>query len=356
MKKIGALQLGLSFAGCFLGAGYVSGQELWQFFGSFGSVGIAGLLLAVLLLALFGVLMLKINRLTGFEEADKLVAGEGHPLLRSAVTVLSLLFLFGVGTIMTAGAGASAHELFGISPTLGSLIFAALVAVVALAGLRGMISVFSATVPLLAAFSLAFGIYALSHYGFEMPQPNETNPLMSSWPVAAVSFACYNLFAGIAVIAPLGRHTKSSGTVFGGIVFGALVLLVTAGSVLVSISTAPRFYSAELPMLAFAQSIAPLFGTVYGVLLLFAMFGTAVSVTVALTNALRIKLKLSEGRKPVPVIAAAALMFGGSLFGFGDLIGLIYPVFGYCSSVLMVIMTIHFIRRKAKKHEQADMS
>ena len=37
MKKIGSLKLGLSFAGCFLGAGYVSGQELWQFFGSFGT-------------------------------------------------------------------------------------------------------------------------------------------------------------------------------------------------------------------------------------------------------------------------------------------------------------------------------
>ena len=33
-----------------LGAGYVSGQELWQFFGSFGAKGVAGLLVAVALL------------------------------------------------------------------------------------------------------------------------------------------------------------------------------------------------------------------------------------------------------------------------------------------------------------------
>ena len=33
MKRISLLRLGVVFAGCFLGAGYVSGQELWQFFG-----------------------------------------------------------------------------------------------------------------------------------------------------------------------------------------------------------------------------------------------------------------------------------------------------------------------------------
>ena len=36
MKTISPLRLGLTFAGSFLGAGYVSGQEIWQFFGRFG--------------------------------------------------------------------------------------------------------------------------------------------------------------------------------------------------------------------------------------------------------------------------------------------------------------------------------
>ena len=36
-QKIGTLRLALTFAGCFLGAGYVSGQELWQYFGAFGA-------------------------------------------------------------------------------------------------------------------------------------------------------------------------------------------------------------------------------------------------------------------------------------------------------------------------------
>ena len=56
MKKIGSLKLGLSFAGCFLGAGYVSGQELWQFFGAFGNWGYVGFALATLLFVVIGLI------------------------------------------------------------------------------------------------------------------------------------------------------------------------------------------------------------------------------------------------------------------------------------------------------------
>ena len=108
MKKIGSFNLGLAFAGCFLGAGYVSGQELWQFFGSFGAKGVAGLLLAVALLFFTGIIMILLGRLTRLSEIDKIVVRRDWPLLRGAVTVLELLFLFGVGTIMSAGVGCSA--------------------------------------------------------------------------------------------------------------------------------------------------------------------------------------------------------------------------------------------------------
>ena len=90
MKKIGSFNLGLAFAGCFLGAGYVSGQELWQFFGSFGAKGVAGLLLAVALLFFTGIIMILLGRLTRLSEIDKIVVRRDWPLLRGAVTVLDL--------------------------------------------------------------------------------------------------------------------------------------------------------------------------------------------------------------------------------------------------------------------------
>ena len=44
MNHISTLQFALSYVGVFLGAGFVSGQELWQFFACFGPVGLLGFL------------------------------------------------------------------------------------------------------------------------------------------------------------------------------------------------------------------------------------------------------------------------------------------------------------------------
>ena len=192
MKKIGSFNLGLAFAGCFLGAGYVSGQELWQFFGSFGAKGVAGLLLAVALLFFTGIIMILLGRLTRLSEIDKIVVRRDWPLLRGAVTVLELLFLFGVGTIMSAGVGALLEQLFGLAPFIGSAVFAALVAVVSLAGFSGMVSAFSATVPVLSVVTLIFGIMSICSNGLVLPQSGGgSNPLMSSWLVAALRLCRY---------------------------------------------------------------------------------------------------------------------------------------------------------------------
>ena len=69
-KKWNAGSIGLTFAGSFLGAGYVSGQELWQFFGSFGGGGLLGVLAALALLAVFGLALMYIISRTGIAEMD----------------------------------------------------------------------------------------------------------------------------------------------------------------------------------------------------------------------------------------------------------------------------------------------
>ena len=347
MKKIGTLNLGLTFAGCFLGAGYVSGQELWQFFGAFGKNGLFGLLLAISLLLAAGVMMILLGRMARSEEIDKLVVCWDMPLLRGAVTLLELLFLFSVGTIMSAGVGALLGQLIGLPQWIGSGLFIAVVALVSLAGFSGMISAFSATVPVLAAATLVFGIWSLAQSGVNIPEPQGGgSALLGSWPVAAVSFACYNLFGSIAMIAPLGKSVKSKKAAVGGIAMGAALLLLIAASVLVSVSASPSVTAAELPMLALAQAKGSIFGYAYGLLLLLAMFGTGLSSLVAFVGMIGAKHP-AVGKNRVGFTAVCALlMFGGSLFGFGGLIGVVYPIFGYCSSVFIVLMAVHYFKLK----------
>lgn len=113
-QKIGTLRLALTFAGCFLGAGYVSGQELWQYFGAFGARGLLGLVLAVALLGGTGVLLLRLSARTGIETMDALIVRADIPWLRTVVGVLTAVLLFGVVCIMAAGIGALGEQMLGL--------------------------------------------------------------------------------------------------------------------------------------------------------------------------------------------------------------------------------------------------
>ena len=141
-QTISARQLGAAFSGCFLGAGYVSGREMWQFFGRFGPVGWLGLCLSIALLGGAGLLLLTMVRRTGRHELSFLMVPWQCPALRHLLVLFSVLLLFGVVTIMTAGTGAALHQAFGLPPWLCGLLFALLIAALSLSGLRGMISIF----------------------------------------------------------------------------------------------------------------------------------------------------------------------------------------------------------------------
>ena len=106
-------------------------------------------------------------------------------------------------------------------------------------------------------------------------------------------------------------------------------------------------------MLALAQSRGIVWGYVYGVLLLLAMFGTALSSLVAFVSMLAAKSARISGHKKPFTALCALCMFLGSLFGFGDLIGVVYPIFGYCSSVFIVLMAVHYFKVKKQNAQKA---
>ena len=155
-QKIGTLRLALTFAGCFLGAGYVSGQELWQYFGAFGARGLLGLALAVVLLGGTGVLLLRLSARTGIETMDALIVRADIPWLRTAVGVLTAALLFGVVCIMAAGIGALGNQMLGLPVWLGAAIACVLIAAAAYFGLGGMVSVFTVAVPCMIVAVLTY--------------------------------------------------------------------------------------------------------------------------------------------------------------------------------------------------------
>ncbi len=351
MKELSPLRLGLMFAGCFLGAGYVSGQELWQFFGSFGRQGIFGLFLTMLLLFFFGVATLWLAHQLQTGEADRVMLPWDIPFLRWCADFLQLGMLFAVVSVMYAGVGALLEQLFSFPHVWGSLLFGILVLSYALSGLKGLVTAFSFSVPLLILATLCFGIRACTVgdlNALTLPVSHTQNVLLGSWLFSALNFACYNLLGTVAILSPFGRYISRSRVLYLGVGLGTLALLLIAASVLLCLRVWPQTVTQALPMLEAAKTLGPFAAYAYALLLFAGMFGTALSSFVGIIQFFLEKFSWNKKRERRFALGLAVLAFLASLFGFGDLISVLYPLFGYGSMLFLLLLAFHFFQQKRK--------
>lgn len=354
MREMRIPRVAMVFAGCFLGAGYVSGQELWQFFGSFGPAGLAGLAIAMGILALFGILTFRTAQITGRTLFDEVVIGWDAPVLKTLMSVLENLLMFGVVAVMAAGVGALFQQMLNLPGWLGCLVFSAVVLAFALFGLQAVASAFSVTVPLLVAATVLVCIVSIRENGLCLPPPSvQSHALLGNFAVGAVNFACYNMFLSIAILAPFVAFIPRRSTVYCGVGLGTVLLAVLAMGVLVTLSGLPEAVEAELPMLFAAARLTSFGGWLYAGMLALAMFGTALSSFVGISHYFTERWTLWK-HHPKPCAALLCLLaFGASLFGFGDLISVLYPLYGYGSIVFLLIFLIRFIKLKTDSKKSA---
>lgn len=257
---------------------------------------------------------------------------------------------------MAAGSGALLEQMTGLPAWIGNALFMLAVALVALLGVTGMVSAFSALIPVLVLATLAFAAAACIKFGtgniFRLENVN-TNPLMPTWLVASLTFVAYNLLGGIGIMAPIGKLVKKRSVIYWGITLAGVMLTVVAASILFSMAVYPAAIEAELPMVAVATAISPMLGTVYGIVLLLSMFCNALASLVAMLTYMEQKQAVFRKHKKLTLAAAAVLSWIGSLAGFGDLISVIFPVFGYLSVVFLVCMMVHFIQCKRREKQSA---
>ena len=120
--------------------------------------------------------------------------------------------------------------------------------------------------------------------------------------------------------------------------------------VLAALAVSPESVGAQLPMLDLACRLGTA-GVVYAVLLFLGMFGTSVSSLVAVLTYAGQKSARLAGHRMALLLVLTAAAFAGSLFGFGDLIGTVYPVYGYLGMAAMLLVAEHAVHaRRAGKH------
>lgn len=344
MKRVSAWQIAVAFTGSFLGAGFVSGQELLQFFGVFGGYGIIGMILTIAAFGIFGYFSMIIAKRLKSEDFDKVIVRKDGSKLRTVFSVIMILYLLGVMIIMVAGAGTLVQDLLGVPAWLANTIMTVLVILVAILGAQGLLAAFELLVPLLAAAALIISVVIFVKHGFEpieFTAFSGSNPLLGNWIFAVISYVSYNLMAAISILVPLSQQTKDEKVITKGMIMGTVVLTIIFAGVLLPITFhKPMIELSDMPMLEFARMVGSFMGIIYTVLLLGGMFGGALSSLYAMV----VRVRQIGPLKGISLIIAISLVsLAGSMFGFKELVGTIFPIFGYLGFFSLPCIVEHYI-------------
>lgn len=328
-----AIRIGAIYAGTVMGAGFASGQEVVQFFVSFGRAGFAGILLATVLFAWLGYRLLELGhrlRATAYHQAIYYLCGRRVGLF---LDWLTSAFLFAALAVMLSGMATVARDHVGLPywPTLAAAALAVAAAVIG--GLRGIAAANMVLAPLLLTAVVAMSLYSLVYHAFDpanlaVPATPVQQPA-AHWLLASLLYVSYNIVVSSTVLVPLGHRvplyaSRLVGGVLGGVVLGGLAAFLS----LVVMLHYPGSLSREVPILEVASAQHPLAGAIYALILLSAMYTTALAALFGCAG----KTAAATGLPPTAaavLVTAAALACGQ--VGFAKLIGILFPFFGYAT-------------------------
>lgn len=339
--SVSASSLAAVYIGTVIGAGFASGQEILQFFALHGTRGFGALAVATAVLGWFGYLVIRAScRLHAVTHTPVLEYVAGRRLGQVIDGVLTF-FLFGGTAAMFAGAGAALEQAFTLPFEVGLIGMAALAMTTVLLGIEGVVKAVSFIVPFLLATVLGVSVATLLRSPVDFTFADPATAAVRHWILSGLTYGSYNLVVAISVLVPVVRLTTQRRLVPGAVV-GSLALGLGAVAVMLTIlANLPGAAEAEVPMLLATARLSPVLATIYTVILMGAIYTTAVSTLFGFANRL-----LGAGWRQfsvLTVITTVSAIIAGRA-GFSALVGTLFPAVGYAGLLLLGALAVAWAR------------
>jgi uncharacterized membrane protein YkvI len=341
-KRITAFQVAGTYIGTIVGAGFASGQEIFQFFVSFGIWGVAGLLTITVLFIYFGYIVMELGWKLDASSHLTIVSKVGGRILGSFSDIVITFFLFGALTAMIAGSGALFHQEFGLHPLLGSFFMALITVITVLGGFNSIINSISAVAPFLVFSALFVSISSIlsvkSLTGIDILSL-EKPVMLRNWLWSAILYISYNIVPSISILGPLGRETQNRKTIRKGAIIGGLGLGIGSTSIYMALFiNAETVKNLEVPMIMIARRISPVVQVLYSVVLLAEIYTSAVGDLYGFASRI---CNMKTKKATFVILICSVTAFLASLAGFSNLVRYLYPSVGYCGVLTLICLIYH---------------
>ncbi len=352
------LKMASAFIGVIVGAGFASGQEVLQYFTSFGHWGTAAAAVATGLFAYLGMMLTRLgSRFHTRSHRDVIYRISGRHIGR-IVDYVIIFTLFGVGVVMLAGAGSILEQQFGLPPAVGSVLMTVLVGVTVMLDVERVVAMIGSITPLLVLALVAACGYSLLtlERGFDALAPvAEALPsTLPHWLVSAINYVSFNIAVGAAMALVMGGAEEDEriagwGGLLGGAGIGVLILV----SHLALFSQVEAVAGYAMPMLSIIDGISPWLSTLMSFILFGMIFSTATSMFYAFI-ARFVTLRTPAARRFG--LATLAVGFVASFAGFTQLVAFFYPLIGYLGLFLVGALLLAPITQRRGERREAPLA
>ncbi|MCF0147026.1 MAG: transporter [Clostridium sp.] len=341
-------QVSVVFIGTIVGAGLASGQEIKEFFTSYGVLSFLGIIACGIFYVVLGSIVSKISikyKLNSYGDVIKIVSPN---ILGKITGVITTLYLISSASIILAGSGALIHQFFGIPKIIGSLIMVVFAIFFLLRDTNGLIEVNSFIVPILI---ITITLITLLYFMFckdmvSLKQLTNFEPTKKGIALSTLLYAGYNTLCCLGVLVPLSNQIRKPKTMFFGIALGALGLMLLSAAInFLLMINQPYIHKFEIPLLFVAQPFGNIIQALLLVVILLEMFSTEVSDVYSISKTINHSFNI-DFKKGIFIVILIALPI--SRIGFSKLIGSLYPFFGLLS-LIFIIQTVLFYYKHKKE-------
>ena len=332
-----------------IGGGYGTGRELVEFFLVKSRGPLGGLLAIGVATAIFSIVSMvtfELARVWGafdYRHFFQKLLGPVWRIFEGCYLGLLLIIL----AVAAAAAGSIVEETFGLDYWIGVGIVMLAVGGLVFGGNKSIERFFSAWSILLYGLYLVFFLWCLKSFGSLISENLTAEPIGTSWLIAGVSYAGYNLTAPF-VLATLRLHQTRRETFIAGALTGPLVMIPGLLFFLATVGQYPEIMEAVVP----ANDLLEILGSrSFQVVFQVILFGTLVETGAGLIHAFneRISGLRAEEDKELPSWVRPAVAVGlltiatfVSQFGLIDLIARGYGTltWGFIFVYVLPVLTV----------------
>ena len=320
--------------GAIIGAGFISGQEIYLFFNRFDHEGLVGIIVSGIMMGIVikkSCTIIHEKNIKNYQEFLHIIIPIENQFIKLIINNMITIFLLISFWVMVAAINSYFKQEFQIPiPIIGIIIFL-LCYFVLIKNSKAVIKVNEILIPVILIFVLFLVIKQNDYINLQEIKFDESlfMPILSG-----IIYSNYNTVLLIPILITLNKFYTGRKQINIISILCAVIIICMELVVYLLIYHLPNIENIEIPLICIANSLGYIYHYLYGAVIILAIFTTAIAVghgflkNVTSTEKSYKRLALSIGLISIFI----------SYIGFAKLISLLYPIFGILGIIQIIFI------------------